>query len=71
MNWIRMDILLTMAGFLLVFIILYDMTQMMPMKDNTLTMFLMTIFLLMVSTHLFIHTRKMYYYFGGWFYCRS
>ena len=71
MNRIRMDILWLIIVFLLVFLILYDMTQMVPIKDNVLTLSLLTILLIIMSTHLFVHSRKMYYYFGGWFSCRS
>lgn len=71
MNRVRMDIMWLMAGFLLVLLILYDMFQMLPLKDNLVSVFLLTILLVVVSTRLLIHSRKMYYYLGGWFSCRS
>lgn len=71
MNRVRMDILWLVAGFMLVLLILYDMSQMLPIKDNLVSVFLLTILLVVVSTQLLIYSRKMYYCFGGWFSCRS
>jgi antibiotic biosynthesis monooxygenase (ABM) superfamily enzyme len=66
--WKEVLIISTEVG--IVSLILYDMIRKIKDPKERLSLFLMSILLLILVAHLVINSKNMMYNFGLWFYCR-
>ena len=60
------DLVLAAVEIVLLALIIYDATQK-PTKG--LSFFLLSVLFIVVATHLLLHSSRLFYGLGGWFWC--
>lgn len=67
MNLFWKDFLVLLFEMVMVGLILFNISK---KTNDRLSIFLMSVLLLIIAVHLIIHTRRMLFNFGFWFSCR-
>ena len=70
MNAFWKELLIILTEVVIVSLLLYDMIRKFKDPEDRLSLFLMSILLIIIFVHLVINSKRMMYNFGLWFYCR-
>lgn len=70
MNAFWKDFLLIIIEAVILSFILYDIIRKSKNPTDRLSLFLMSILLIIIFVHLIINSKRMLYNFGLWFHCR-